>query len=139
MKKCSSCGKDKALKCFKNSGKTIDGKFPFCKGCEYSSKILHKFDKHNIAYRMFRELVELAQSMPVGKQNLYMNRDLFEKWCYNQKDFDHYVSLLQSYDRKECKDLHIKIIDREKHITFDNIFFIIDNGTMEQYKYHNMD
>lgn len=129
-KRCSGCGKVKDLKYFSNNAKTEDLKMPFCKECWFRYQMYNKFDKHLVVHRLWRELLSKVPDQDLGKREVMMNKDTFEKWCYTG-DIDHLITVCKGKKESECFDLHVKIRDAGKPITFDNIFLTVGSGTTE--------
>lgn len=130
-KSCSVCGKQKGLKSYKNTSKTEDGKYPFCKACEFEYKLFNRFDPQWVAHRLWRELVYKAENeQTVGNTTMHMNKSLFELWLWSHKKFQK-LYIKYSYERPKDYDFHITILDNKKAVSFDNIDFDLSDGVEE--------
>ena len=125
------CNKTKGTKSFKNSAKTLDGKYPFCKACEYTNKFYSRKDRHNVAFRLWRELLVVAEESDVGKQVVYMNKTLFTKWLFIHPKFEKLYRQYVESDFDKEKDFHIFIPDKSSPIDFSNLYFTLCEGIEE--------
>jgi len=125
LKKCMKCGMEKHGKSFKNTIKTHDGKYPMCKNCEWMQRVASYHHRHNVAHRLYRELVAQIEFQDTGKTHLYMNKTLFSSWLYIhpkfEKLYDQYVKNLGQLD------FHLKVKDRSSILNFDNLEFFLNS------------
>lgn len=135
LKKCSSCSKEKHGRSFKNTSKTPDGKYPYCKECEYKLRVWTWHHRHNVAHRLYREIVGLLQFQASGKTHIYFNKDMFSKWLYMHPDFERLYG--QYVNNLETLEFHVEIISRVGSVTFDNLRIILNNNLIEPDKLYD--
>jgi len=129
LKKCSCCGNEKHGGSFKKTSKTPDGKYPYCKHCEWKYRVRTFHHRHQVALRLYRELVSLIPYQQPGKTHLYLNKDMFTKWLFMNPDFERLYKVY--LDELGEREFHIKVLDTSKQLSFENLKVILNHELIE--------
>ena len=129
-KQCSSCRKEKPLNSFKNTAKTTDGKYPYCKECEFKYRVRSQHHRHQISNRLYREIVDcIIPYQPAGRTHLFFNKDIFTKWLFMHPDFEKlYRKYLKHIGELE---FHIKPIVEYHQLTVDNLKIYLNTDVVK--------
>lgn len=128
---CSSCGTSKPLDKFKRSGKCSDGHVPYCSRCQYVLRLKRYMQEDQVAHRLWRELSTIVKEQQnPGATEIKMSKDIFTIWLFSSPKWERMYSQYcsQGMDLTNPSDFHIKSLNKNKALDFDNIDFEINNS-----------